>query len=228
MFKTIIFDLDGTLLNTLEDLADAGNWVCEQNGWQTHPVEAYKRFAGNGIPKLVERISPENARDAETQATALAQFQRRYDAHKQDKTAPYPGILPLLEALRDADKTTAVLTNKDDTMAREVIRYYFGGALGYVMGRRPGMAPKPDPQGLLTLMEELGADPATTLFVGDSNVDIATAHNGGLTAAGVLWGFRDFQELTEAGAEYIVDTPQALAEIIAGSRAEYNGGADEE
>ena len=93
MIKTILFDLDGTLLNTIDDLADAANWVCTQHGWPTFPVETYKHFVGNGIPKLVERFSPENARTPEQLAATLAEFSARYDAHKEDKTAPYPGIL---------------------------------------------------------------------------------------------------------------------------------------
>ena len=100
MIKTILFDLDGTLLNTIDDLADAANWVCTQHGWPTFPVETYKHFVGNGIPKLVERFSPENARTPEQLAATLAEFSVRYDAHKEDKTAPYPGILELLAALK--------------------------------------------------------------------------------------------------------------------------------
>lgn len=220
MYRTVIFDLDGTLLNTLEDLADAGNWVCEHNGWPTHTLDEFRYFVGNGIPKLVERFSPAQCRDEKTLATTLEQYQRRYDAHKQDKTAPYEGIIPLLEALPVRGVPIGVLTNKDHDMAREIVRNYFGGLVTYIQGREADLPTKPDPTGLHRLMERMGADPAETLFVGDSEVDIATAHNGGLAAAGVLWGFRDFEELTEAGAEYIVDTPQALAEIIAGARHE--------
>ena len=108
MIKTILFDLDGTLLNTIDDLADAANWVCTQHGWPTFPVETYKHFVGNGIPKLVERFSPENARTPEQLAATLAEFSVRYDAHKEDKTAPYPGILELLAALKAEGVQTAV------------------------------------------------------------------------------------------------------------------------
>lgn len=218
MYQTVIFDLDGTLLNTIDDLGDAANWVCQQNGWPTHTIDEYKTFVGNGIPKLVERFTPPDRRDPHTLETALAQFQRRYDAHKEDKTAPYPGILPLLEALSEGNVTVGVLSNKDDDMARQVIRHYFGGRVTFVQGRKQGVAPKPDPTGLFQLMEKMEADPATTIFVGDSDVDIATGHNGYLPAIGVLWGFRTFEELNRAGAEYIVDTPQALAEIIFGQK----------
>lgn len=218
MYQTVIFDLDGTLLNTIDDLGDAANWVCEQNGWPTHTIDEYKTFVGNGIPKLVERFTPPDRRDPHTLETALVQFQRRYDAHKEDKTAPYPGIIPLLEALSEGEVTVGVLSNKDHDMARQVIRHYFGGRIAFVQGRKQGIAPKPDPTGLFRLMEEMEADPATTIFVGDSDVDIATGHNGYLPAVGVLWGFRTFGELSRAGAEYIVDTPQALAEIIFGQK----------
>ena len=112
MIKTILFDLDGTLLNTIDDLADAANWVCTQHGWPTFPVETYKHFVGNGIPKLVERFSPAEARTPERLATTLAEFSARYDAHKEDKTAPYPGIPELLAALKAEGIQTAVFPTK--------------------------------------------------------------------------------------------------------------------
>lgn len=212
MIKTIIFDLDGTLLNTIDDLTDAGNWVCAQNGWPTHTVEQFKRMVGNGIPKLVERFSPEEARSPEQLAATLAQFTARYDAHKQDKTAPYPGIPELLRDLRAEGFRCAVFSNKADDLCGKVITHYFGAdCFDAVRGNRPGVAPKPDPTGLYDLMQSFGADPATTLFVGDSNVDIQTGHNASLPAVGVLWGFRDEAELTAAGADVLVRTP---AEIL--------------
>ena len=126
MIKTILFDLDGTLLNTIDDLADAANWVCTQHGWPTFSVETYKHFVGNGIPKLVERFSPENARTPEQLAATLAEFSARYDAHKEDKTAPYPGIPEVLAALDeamaanacDAGKLNELFTQKQETEAR--------------------------------------------------------------------------------------------------------------
>ena len=112
MIKTVLFDLDGTLLNTIDDLADAGNWVCEQHGWPTFTVEQFKHMVGNGIPKLVERFSPENARTPEQLAATLAEFTARYDAHKEDKTAPYPGIPELLDELRAKGVQCAVFSTR--------------------------------------------------------------------------------------------------------------------
>ena len=196
MIKTILFDLDGTLLNTIDDLADAANWVCTQHGWPTFPVETYKHFVGNGIPKLVERFSPENA---------------RYDAHKEDKTAPYPGILELLAALKAEGFQTAVFSNKADAFCGKIIEHYFGpDSFSLVRGSRPGVPTKPDPAGVYSLMADLGADPQSTLFVGDSDVDILTGHNAGLPALGVLWGFRGEAELTAAGADALAAKPEDI------------------
>jgi phosphoglycolate phosphatase len=215
MIKTILFDLDGTLLNTLDDLADAGNWVCAQNGWPTHPVEAYKRMVGNGIPKLVERFSPPDQRAPEQLAATLAQFSARYDAHKQDKTAPYAGIEELLASLRTEGVQTAVFSNKADELCPQLLAHYFGaGAFSAVRGSRPGVPTKPDPAGLLDLMRTIGADAATSLFVGDSDVDILTGHNAGLPACGVLWGFRTEEELTRAGAEHLAAAPADLLALV--------------
>ena len=160
MIKTILFDLDGTLLNTIDDLADAANWVCTQHGWPTFPVETYKHFVGNGIPKLVERFSPENARTPEQLAATLAEFSARYDAHKEDKTAPYPGILELLAALKAEGVQTAVFSNKADAFCGKIIEHYFGpDSFSLVRGSRPGVPTKPDPAGVYSLMADLGADP---------------------------------------------------------------------
>ena len=211
MIKTILFDLDGTLLNTIDDLADAANWVCTQHGWPTFPVETYKHFVGNGIPKLVERFSPENARTPEQLAATLAEFSARYDAHKEDKTAPYPGILELLAALKAEGVQTAVFSNKADTFCGKIIEHYFGpDSFSLVRGSRPGVPTKPDPAGVYSLMADLGADPQSTLFVGDSDVDILTGHNAGLPALGVLWGFRGEAELTAAGADALAAKPEDI------------------
>lgn len=215
MIHTILFDLDGTLLNTIDDLADAANWVCAQNGWPQHTVAEYKYMVGNGIPKLVERFSPAEARTPDRLAETLAQFTARYDAHKEDKTAPYPGIPALLEDLKDEGIQTAVFSNKADALCGKIIEHYFGpGAFSAVRGSRPGVPTKPDPTGLWDLMRQLNADPATTLFVGDSDVDILTGHNAGLPAMGAVWGFRGAGELTAAGAEALAFRPGDILDYI--------------
>lgn len=215
MIHTILFDLDGTLLNTIDDLADAANWVCAQNGWPQHTVAEYKYMVGNGIPKLVERFSPAEARTPDRLAETLAQFTARYDAHKEDKTAPYPGIPELLKELKAAGIQTAVFSNKADALCGKIIEHYFGpGAFSAVRGSRPGVPTKPDPTGLWDLMRQLNADPATTLFVGDSDVDILTGHNAGLPAMGAVWGFRGARELTAAGAEALAFRPGDILDYI--------------
>lgn len=211
MIKTVLFDLDGTLLNTIDDLADAGNWVCTQNGWPTFTVEQFKHMVGNGIPKLVERFSPEDARSQEHLAATLAQFSARYDAHKEDKTAPYAGIPELLDTLRANGIQCAVFSNKADAFCGKIIDHYFGtGRFDAVRGSRPGVPTKPDPAGLYALMEQIHADPAATLFVGDSDVDILTGHNAHLPAMGALWGFRGRAELTTAGADALAAVPEDI------------------
>ena len=215
MYKTVVFDLDGTLLNTIDDLADAGNRVCAARGWPQHTVEEYKYFVGNGIPKLVERFSPPQARTPDQLADTLAAFQADYGAHLRDKTAPYPGIPALLARLKAAGVQLAVFSNKADPLARQVVADYFDAALfDAVRGALPGVPTKPAPQGTLALMQAIGADPAATLYVGDSNVDVETAHNAGLACCGVLWGFRTRQELTDAGAEHLAADAEELWNVI--------------
>ena len=216
MYKTVVFDLDGTLLNTIDDLADAGNRVCAARGWPQHTVEEYKYFVGNGIPKLVERFSPPEARTPAVLADTLAAFQADYGAHLRDKTAPYPGMPALLVRLKAAGVQLAVFSNKADPLARQVVADYFDAALfDAVRGALPGVPTKPAPQGTLALMQAIGADPAATLYVGDSNVDVDTAHNAGLPCCGALWGFRTRQELTDAGAEHLAADAEELWNVIA-------------
>ncbi len=215
MYKNVIFDLDGTLLNTLEDLADAANWVCAQHGWPARRLEEYNYFVGNGAPKLLERVAPPDVEltDALRRQT-LEEFTQRYNAHRSDKTTAYPGMREAVQTLRDAGLTLAVLSNKPHEAARPVVERYYPGLFHKVQGALPDVPVKPDPTLLRRLMGEIGASPADTLFVGDSNVDIRTAKNGGLTSCGVLWGFRTREELEAEGADYIVDIAQELVELI--------------
>lgn len=215
MYRYVIFDMDGTILDTLEDLADASNWVCEQHGWPVHPVEDYKIFVGNGARKLLERVTPKDvAMTPELRDQLTKEFAGRYTKHSTDKTTVYPGMPQNLERLKEAGVTMAVLTNKPDMAAAPMVEIYYPGIFTVVQGALPDMPTKPDPTLLHKLMERLGATKEDTLFVGDSNVDIQTAKNGGLDSCGVLWGFRSRQELEGEGASYIVETAEELADLI--------------
>jgi len=216
MFTHVIFDLDGTILNTLDDLADAGNHVCALHGWQGHPVDEYKRMVGNGILRLVFRFAPEGTDETEIE-TARLEFMDYYDAHKADKTAPYVGVPEVIGLLKAAGVRVSVLTNKADELARPMVESYYPNVFEAVQGALPGKPTKPDPTLLLRLMDKLGAKPESTLFVGDSNVDIVTGKNAGLATCGVLWGFRSREELESEGADYIIDAPAQLLEVVTGT-----------
>lgn len=219
MYKTVLFDLDGTLLNTLDDLADSANRVCEANGWPVHETAEYRYFVGNGIPKLVERFSPEDQRDHTTLTKTLQQFDVVYGEHMHDKTAPYPGMPELLARLQAKGVQMAVFSNKADEFARAVVARYFDSSLfEIVRGALPNVPTKPASQGTCALMQKLGvtAESGEVLYVGDSNVDVATAHNAGLPCCGVLWGFRTREELQQAGAEYLAASTEELEKVILG------------
>ena len=214
MYQTVIFDLDGTLLNTLEDLADAGNWVCRNNGWPEHTLEEFKMMVGHGIPNLVQQFSPADCRSPLLMLNTLAQFSEYYGQHNLDKTRPYPGIAEMLHSLRKSGVQMAVYSNKADEFSRAIVDHIFPGVFDLIRGKLPGVPVKPDPTGVRTVLKELGALPSRTLFVGDSDVDIHTAHNGQMAACGVTWGFRRREELEKAGAEYLADTPENLRSLI--------------
>ncbi|MBY4797641.1 HAD family hydrolase [Collinsella sp. AGMB00827] len=215
-YTHVIFDLDGTILDTLEDLATAGNHVCTQHGWPTFAVDEYRHKVGNGMLKLVERFMPaELVSNQELFEASLAEFRAYYSEHKEDHTGPYPGIIEMLDALHAAGITVAVLTNKDHSAAVPLVERFFGkDRFAYIQGRIPEFPPKPAAPVTLHVLEVLNADPEHTLYVGDSNVDVACGHNAQLTVAGVTWGFRGRTELEEAGANYIVDTPEELISLV--------------
>ena len=213
-FTHAVFDLDGTILNTLEDLACACNYVCELHGWPTFPLDAYRYKVGNGMLKLVERIMPaEYLGDEAMFAQVLAEFRARYAEHKEDHTAPYPGIIEALDSLRAAGITLAVLTNKDHDAALPLVERFFGRRFTVVQGALPAFPPKPAAPITRYVLEQLGANPQTTLFVGDSDVDVQTGHNAGLPVAGAAWGFRGVAELEAAGADFILEHPDELVTL---------------
>lgn len=217
-FSHVIFDLDGTLLDTLEDLADATNWVCEQHGWPVHPLEAYKSFVGNGAGKLLERVTPEAVELTDAlRRQLMEEFTGRYTRHSANKTRAYAGMRSALVRLKAAGVTMAVLTNKPHAAATPIVERYYPGVFAVIQGAVPGAPLKPDPTVLLSLMDRLGARAESTLFAGDSNVDIRTGKNGGLTACGVLWGFRTRAELTAEGADFIAERPEELEQVVLGS-----------
>ena len=213
MFQTVIFDLDGTVLNTLEDLASAGNWICRRKGWPEHTVEGYRQLVGTGMRNLLRLLDPMGDSDPGLD-DALAEYMDYYGQHCLEKTAPYPGIPALLAELKSRGVKLAVYSNKGDRFCGEIVEHFFPGVFDVIRGKVDGVPVKPDPAGLALVMNALEAETATTLYVGDSNVDMETAKNGDLVSCGVTWGFRGRQELEEAGAVHLADTAEELQALI--------------
>lgn len=211
MYKLCLFDLDGTLIDSLEDLADAANWMLAQAGFPGHCLEEYRHFVGNGVYKLVERALPADRRDPKEVTAFKAVFDARYQAHCLDKTRPYPEIPELLQRLQEQGTALAVLSNKSDAFVQEIVGGIFEpGVFQAVRGQREGVAKKPAPDGVWSLLEELSIPREEALFIGDSDVDVLTAKNAGLLCAGAVWGFRGREELAAAGADFLADTPLDL------------------
>ena len=212
-YKTVIFDLDGTLLDTLQDLADSTNFALAAHHMPPRTVGEVRAFVGNGVGLLIHRAVPAGT-PPEEEAACLADFRAHYLDNMEHKTAPYPGIPELLDRLRAAGISTAVVSNKFDGAVKGLCRRYFGARIPVAIGESAGTARKPAPDTVFRALAELGADPAGAVYVGDSVVDIATAKNAGLPCVSVSWGFRDAAFLAEHGAARIVHTPAALAELL--------------
>jgi phosphoglycolate phosphatase len=216
MFEAVIFDLDGTILNTLDDLADSANHVLSENGYRTYPTEQYKTFVGNGIPKLIERILPQDVSEAVFERV-LAEFRVYYGEHKNDKTAPYRGIPEMLAELKNHGLKICVLSNKQHDLSVEIVKHHFGNdTFDLIRGKMEQFPAKPDPASCNDVISILNITKRNILYVGDSNVDMQTGANAGLVKCGVSWGFRSVEELKSAGADYIARTPQDILKIALG------------
>lgn len=215
MIKAVLFDLDGTLVNSLYDLAASSNYALERMGFPTHDTDKYRYFVGNGMPKLIERILPEGKKTGEIHKECLDIFMAHYKEHYVDKTCVYDGIEQLLKDLKSNGFKLAVISNKQQQMAQIVVNKLFGGDIfDIVCGKQEGYPAKPDPTLTLKVIEDLGVAPDECVFIGDSGMDAATAVNVGCKGIGVLWGFREENELRENGADIIVRKPFEILEAI--------------
>jgi phosphoglycolate phosphatase len=212
-FSAALFDLDGTLLDTLDDLANSMNAVLERAGFGVHPTAAYKVFVGEGLRNLIERALPEGSRDEATVASTMAAMRAEYGGRWAEKTRPYDGVEAMLKRLSGMGVRMAILSNKPDDFTKLcVAKLLSGHAFEIVMGAREGVPPKPDPVGAIEVASRMGVAPDKFLYLGDTNTDMQTARAAGMFAVGALWGFRDESELREAGAHEIVANP---GEVIA-------------
>ena len=214
MNKLVAFDLDGTVADTLADLAAAVNFALEKRGYPTYPVDDYRQFVGNGVDNLMmttlkEHYTPERGEGMK------ADFSAYYADHCLDLTAVYPGIAELLSELAEKGIMTAVISNKPDAFVPAILqKLYPEHRFDLAWGQKPVFPRKPSPEALIKALELCGVTADETLYVGDSNVDVAFAHNAGVKVCGVSWGFRGAKELREAGADYIVDTAEELREVL--------------
>ncbi|MDH6311700.1 phosphoglycolate phosphatase [Parabacteroides sp. PFB2-10] len=215
MIQLVIFDLDGTLLNTIADLADSTNYALNQHHFPLHPTESYRFFVGNGINKLFERALPEGEKTIENIANIRKSFLAYYSEHNMDRSEPYPGIPVLLQTLHEKGIKLAVASNKYHEATCELIKHYFPHIpFAAVFGQREGITPKPDPTIVHDILAITHTEPGNTLYVGDSGVDMQTANNSRVTACGVTWGFRPRAELEQFHPHHIVDHPEDILRII--------------
>lgn len=214
MTTLVIFDLDGTLLDTLKDLQTCTNHILKQHGYPEHPMEDYKYFVGNGIPKLISRALPDSVKP-EKEQQVLKDFLAYYELHKEDYTQPYPGIVPLLEYLQEHQIAVAVASNKIQSAIPPLMETYFPQIqFQAALGSREGVPNKPHPQIVEDILSVSPHDKKNVIYLGDTSVDMQTAKNAGLTAVGALWGFRTREELEESGADHIIETPEQLIALL--------------
>ena len=212
-YQTVIFDLDGTLLDTLQDLADSTNYALSVHRMPARTLEEVRTFVGNGVGRLIHLAVPEGTPEDE-EARCLADFRAHYLLNMENRTAPYPGVLELLEHLHAAGVRIAVVSNKFDGAVKGLCQNYFGSRIPVAIGESQGVARKPAPDTVFRALAELGAGAGRAVYVGDSDVDIATARNAGLPCISVSWGFRDADFLTAHGARQIVGSPAELEALL--------------
>jgi len=214
-FKAIIFDLDGTLLDSLEDIADSMNLVLEKAGFPTHPLDAYKYFIGDGIDVLVQRALPRKNFKPTMISRYRAALRETYGERWAAKTCPYPGVEKLLGRCQTSGLKMAILSNKPDGATRATVNHFLSPEIfTAIQGARPGTPNKPHPRGAELIAGQLGVEPAQCIFLGDMPVDMQTARATGMYPVGALWGMRTARELIEGGAELLAVTPAALADWL--------------
>ena len=209
MYSTYIFDLDGTLLSTLGDLAASCNYALRTNGMPERTTDEVRRFVGNGVKKLMERAIPGGLQNLKFDQT-YADFRQHYMKHNLDTTKPYDGIMPMLEELRRRGKKVAVVSNKFYAATQELCRHFFGDLVSVAIGEREDIRKKPAPDTVMEAMRQLGVTADGAVYIGDSDVDIETARNSGMPCISVLWGFRDREFLLEHGATTLVEKPEQI------------------
>lgn len=212
-YDTVIFDLDGTLLNTLEDLADGVNFVLKSNGCPQRTLEEVRHFVGNGIRKLMERAVPENV-TGERFEKIFEEFRTYYTEHCQIKTRAYDGIIKLLAILKQKGYAMAIVSNKNHGAVTELNQIYFKDYIETAIGQKDGIRKKPAPDTVLQALKELGKEKETAVYVGDSEVDFMTAENTGMDCVLVTWGFRTVEELSAFEPKAMIDKPEALLEFL--------------
>ena len=208
-YKTYIFDLDGTLLSTLADLAASTNYALRTHHMPERSLDEVRRFVGNGVKKLMERAIPDGLNNPLFEET-FATFRQHYMQHNLDTTQPYPGIMQLLEQLKAEGKNIAVVSNKFYAATRELCRHFFGDLVPVAIGEREDIRKKPAPDTVIEALRELGVDKEGAVYIGDSDVDIMTAKNSGMPCVSVLWGFRDREFLLEHGATTLISKPEEM------------------
>ena len=208
-FDTYIFDLDGTLLDTLEDLAASTNHALKQHGMPVRSLDEVRRFVGNGVRKLIERAVPEGT-DGMVAEQVLDTFRKHYLHHGLDNTKPYPGIMELLATLKDRGKNVAVVSNKFDAATKSLCSHFFSGLVDVAIGESENVRKKPAPDTVEEAIRTLGVKREGCVYIGDSEVDVETAHNSHIPCISVLWGFRSRDFLEKHGASLFVKTPEEI------------------
>jgi phosphoglycolate phosphatase len=214
-FKGVIFDLDGTLVNSLEDIADSMNIVLRKYGFPTHNLQAYKYLVGNGIRNLVSEALPEVFREEKSITRCFDLMMKEYRNNCLNKTHPYEGIVDLLNELTTRELKLAIFSNKADDLTQKVVGHLLANwNFEVIMGASPEIPRKPNPLGAFLISRKLGVNPEDLIFVGDTDVDMKTANKAGMFAVGALWGFRTKEELTDNGAKYLLNYPLELIRIL--------------